>query len=101
MFYDLIRPLLIHIRNRALPWFFLGVGLTIWWSEEITKPPPPTRRVHVVYWEKWTDFEGAAMRDVVNAYNASQDKIQVDLLTVSGIENKTLMAIAGANPPDV
>ncbi|MDE2126292.1 MAG: ABC transporter substrate-binding protein [Armatimonadetes bacterium] len=53
------------------------------------------------YWEKWTGFEGEAMRQVVNAYNHSQNRIHVDLLTISGIENKTLFAISGGDPPDV
>ena len=60
-----------RIRDLALPLFFVGVGLTIWLSEVITTPPPPGKKVHVTYWEKWTDFEGEAMRNVVNAYNAS------------------------------
>ena len=53
------------------------------------------------YWEKWTDFEFDAMKKTVEAFNASQDRIQVDILSVSGIENKTLMAVAGGIPPDV
>ncbi|HWD40218.1 MAG TPA: ABC transporter substrate-binding protein [Fimbriimonas sp.] len=71
------------------------------WSERIVIHNPPPGRVHVVYWEKWTDFEADAMRDVVDAFNASQDKIYVDYLSISGIENKTLMAVSGGDPPDV
>src|ERR1700722_25738 len=71
------------------------------WSEKIVANDPPPGRVHVTYWEKWTDFEAQAMRNVVNDFNRSQDKIYVDMLTVSGIENKTLMATAGRVPPDV
>ncbi|MBI5832382.1 MAG: ABC transporter substrate-binding protein [Armatimonadetes bacterium] len=58
-------------------------------------------RVHISYWEKWTGFEGDAMRAVVDAYNASQDRIFVDLLTVSQVDQKLLLATAGGNPPDV
>ncbi|MGD8237169.1 MAG: ABC transporter substrate-binding protein [Armatimonadota bacterium] len=61
---------------------------------------PPGRTV-VTYWEKWTGFEGEAMRDVVDAYNASQDKIYVELLTISQIDRKTVVAAAGGVPPDV
>lgn len=66
--------------------------------------PPVTGgvgRVHVVYWEKWTDFEGKAMRDVVDSFNASQDRVWVDLLTVSQIDQKVLVAAAGGIPPDI
>lgn len=75
----------------------LGFGV----SERLTAPPPPDGKVHIAYWEKWTDFEFDAMKHVVDAFNASQDRIQVDILSVSGIENKTLMAVAGGIPPDV
>lgn len=62
---------------------------------------PADGRVHVTYWEKWTGFEGEAMRRVVDAFNASQSRIQVDLLTVSQVDQKLLLATAGGNPPDL
>ena len=58
-------------------------------------------KVHITYWEKWTGIEFAAIKAVVDDYNASQDRIHVDLLSVSGIHNKTLMATAAGVPPDV
>ncbi len=58
-------------------------------------------RVHISYWEKWTGFEADAMRAVVDEFNRSQDKIFVDLLTVSQVDQKMLLATAGGNPPDV
>jgi len=70
-------------------------------SEYLTKPAPPDGKVHVVYWEEWTDFEFTAMKDVVDSFNKSQDKIQVDILSISGIDDKTLMAVSGKMPPDV
>jgi len=62
---------------------------------------PPAGPVHVTYWEKWTGFEGEAMRATVKAFNASQDRIQVQLLTTSQVDRKMLMATAGGIPPDV
>jgi multiple sugar transport system substrate-binding protein len=59
------------------------------------------RRVHVVYWEKWTGAEAAAMQATVDAFNASQDRILVEFLSVSGIDRKTILATAGGDPPDV
>jgi ABC-type glycerol-3-phosphate transport system substrate-binding protein len=77
------------------------VVATMIYSELLTRHYDPPGPVHVTYWEKWTGFEGDAMRDVVDYYNKSQNKIHVDLLTISGIEQKTLMATAAGVPPDV
>jgi multiple sugar transport system substrate-binding protein len=66
-----------------------------------SEPPSTDGRVHVTYWEKWTGFEGDAMRDTVEAFNRSQSRVYVDLLTVSQIDQKTLMATAGGIPPDI
>ena len=70
-------------------------------SEWTVRPHPKPGPVEITYWEKWTGFEGDAMRDSVNAFNRSQDRIFVKILTVSGIQNKTLLAIAGNVPPDI
>ncbi len=66
---------------------------------------------HVVYWEKWTDFEGEAMARVVDGFNAKERErgktepgyrpIEVEMVVVSSIEQKLLIASAGGNPPDV
>lgn len=61
----------------------------------------PEGRVQVRYWEKWTDFERAAMQAVVDDFNQSQDRVFVELLSVSGVNQKTLIATAGGNPPDL
>jgi multiple sugar transport system substrate-binding protein len=65
----------------------------------------------VVYWEKWTDFEGEAMGRVVEGFNAEQRArartepgyrpIEVEMVVVSRIEQKLLIACAGGDPPDV
>ena len=78
-----------------------AVVIAAWYSERVAAPPPVDNKVHVVYWEKWTGFEGDAIRAVVDEFNRSQDRIQVDLLTISGIQNKLLLATAGGTPPDV
>lgn len=66
---------------------------------------------HLVYWEKWTDFEGEAMARVVDGFNAKERlrakaepgyrPIEVEVVTISSIEQKLLIASAGGNPPDV
>ncbi len=58
-------------------------------------------RLVVTYWEKWTGFEGQAMQDVVDAFNASQDRIWVEKITTSRLDRKLLASIAGGTPPDV
>ncbi len=65
----------------------------------------------IVYWEKWTGFEGEAMDRVVEAFNKrertkaeadpSYKPIEVKKVTTSRISEKLLVAIAGGNPPDV
>lgn len=65
----------------------------------------------IVYWEKWTDFEGKAIDVVVEMFNAKEREkaaatpgyvpIEVQRVTVSRIEQKLLVASAGGNPPDV
>ncbi|RYG26808.1 ABC transporter substrate-binding protein [bacterium] len=77
------------------------VALGIVASEALTAPPPEDKRVHVSYWEKWTGFEFEAMKKVVDTFNREQDRIQVDLLSVSNISDKTLLAISGGVPPDL
>ncbi|MEI9949439.1 MAG: extracellular solute-binding protein [Pseudomonadota bacterium] len=66
---------------------------------------------HITYWEKWTGFEGAAMDAVIDDFNAqevahakadpSYAPIEVEKVTISKIEQKLLIAIAGGNPPDL
>lgn len=58
-------------------------------------------RLVLDYWEKWTGDEGAAMRTVVDEFNASQSKIHVRYLITGTIQEKALIAISGGNPPDV
>ena len=58
--------------------------------------------VKIVYWEKWTKFEGQAAKDMVDAFNRKYEgKIHVEIRTIAQIEQKLLLAIAGDNPPDV
>ncbi|HRR83081.1 MAG TPA: extracellular solute-binding protein, partial [Planctomycetota bacterium] len=58
--------------------------------------------VKITYWEKWTKFEGQACADMVAAFNRKyQGRIEVERITISQIERKLLVAIAGGTPPDV
>lgn len=63
--------------------------------------PANAGRIRLKYWEKWTGSEKDAMQAVVDDYNRSQSRVFVDLLSISGITQKTLIATAGGNPPDI
>lgn len=78
-----------------------GVATAVLLSENAVRRKPVAERVTVLYWEKWTGDEGARMRDIVNWYNRSQDKVHVKMLSISGVADKTLLAASGGNPPDV
>lgn len=59
-------------------------------------------RIHITYWEKWTGAEAAAMQATVDAFNASQDRVFVEFLSMGGgIDRKVLLATAGGDPPDI
>ncbi|HEX6765710.1 MAG TPA: extracellular solute-binding protein, partial [Polyangiaceae bacterium] len=58
-------------------------------------------RIRLEYWDKWSGFEMEAMRAVVDDFNASQKRVFVDFVSVSGISQKTLIAVAGGHPPDI
>jgi multiple sugar transport system substrate-binding protein len=81
-------------------------GLTIlmvlgFWLMFRPDPAPADGKVHIRYWEKWTGFEEAAMRKVVERYNKSQDRVHVNYLAVSQVDQKMLLSTSGGNPPDV
>ena len=58
-------------------------------------------KVRLKYWEKWTGAEGDAMRALVDDFNRSQSRIEIEYIAVSSVNQKTLVAIAGGNPPDI
>lgn len=70
-------------------------------SEHAASRQAGSDRIVVTYWEKWTGDEMQAMRRIVDEFNASQDRIHVKYLSISGIAEKTLLATSGGNPPDV
>ncbi len=64
----------------------------------------PPGRVVVTYWEKWTDFEGEAMRNLVRFFNETvgqETNIYVDYVVTTQVDLKALVATAGGDPPDL
>ena len=67
---------------------------------------PPDRRSDLVihYWEKWLGPEAEAMQVIVDDFNNSvgrEKHIYVEMMSMSDIDQKTLVATAGGVPPDV
>ena len=64
----------------------------------------PPGRVVVTYWEKWTDFEGEAMRRLIDVFNntvGAAKGIYVDYVVTTQVDLKTLVATSGGDPPDI
>jgi multiple sugar transport system substrate-binding protein len=71
------------------------------WGPRGGRDPRARGRTSITYWEKWGGHEAAAMQRVVDRFNSEQSEIHVRMLTISQIEQKALIAIAGGSPPDV
>ena len=66
-----------------------------------TRDPLARGRVQLTYWEKWTGQEALAMQRLVDKFNQSQDRVYVRYLSMTMIEQKAMVAIAGGSPPDI
>jgi ABC-type glycerol-3-phosphate transport system substrate-binding protein len=69
-----------------------------------SKPGPEQGRVVVRYWEKWTGTEAEQMQVIVNDFNntvGKQKGIYVEYLSMSNVNQKTLVSTAAGVPPDV
>lgn len=62
---------------------------------------PVKNRTIVTFWEKWTRHEAAAMQQAVDSFNRSQDRVFVNMVSMSQINQKMLIATAGGDPPDI
>src|SRR5690348_5212894 len=89
------------LARKLVSWTLAVLAPIAFWLVFRPDPAPADGRVHISYWEKWTGFEEEAMRKVVDTFNARQSRIHVDMLSVSQVNQKMLLATAGGNPPDV
>jgi ABC-type glycerol-3-phosphate transport system substrate-binding protein len=62
---------------------------------------PSDGKIHLSYWEKWSGAEEDNMEQAVAQFNRSQNRIVVDYLSVGESPQKTLLATAGGDPPDI
>ena len=80
-----------------------AVGLLLFGPRpESAKPAPGV--VTIEYWEKWTAEEGEQMKSIVHLFNETVGKeknIRVNYLSMSAVDQKTLVAAAAGVPPDV
>ncbi|HLX63636.1 MAG TPA: ABC transporter substrate-binding protein [Planctomycetota bacterium] len=81
-----------------------GAGLYLDKPVDLSETP---EKITVTYWEKWTGFESEAMRGAVELFNSKKLKnhkgqvIECHYTSITHIENKATLAIAGGEPPDV
>jgi multiple sugar transport system substrate-binding protein len=64
----------------------------------------PQGRVVVRYWEKWSGVEGAAIKRIVDEFNATvgvEQKIWIDYSALGDVDRRMLVATAGGDPPDI
>ncbi len=87
---DLLIPGLISLSLLAL------VG-----TELRAHPKEDATRTHIAVWVGWSGFEYDAFQSVVNDYNKSQNKIFVDLLSITGNSTKTLISTSAGIPPEI
>jgi len=94
-------PAIDVCRASVVLWLLMCLLLVLPGCGEDAVPQETAGPVVIQYWEKWTGFEAEAMRAVVDDFNASQDRVFVKMLSVSGVDQKLLLSTAGGNPPDV
>ncbi|MBI1333518.1 MAG: extracellular solute-binding protein [Armatimonadetes bacterium] len=87
---DFVTPILLSLVTLAL----IGTELR-------SHPPDDQTRTHIAVWVGWSSFEFDAFKGVVDDFNKSQNKIFVDLLSVSGNSQKTLISTAAGIPPEI
>ncbi|GMU23261.1 MAG: sugar ABC transporter substrate-binding lipoprotein [Phycisphaerae bacterium] len=62
---------------------------------------PKDGKLHLAYWDKWTRFEGEAMKRVVDSFNRRQSGIVVHYEAFGTVERKTMISTAGGDSPDL
>jgi multiple sugar transport system substrate-binding protein len=81
------------------------VLLVALWPQEAQTPGEKKAlaegRTIITYWDRHTGHEAEARKELIEEFNASQDKIYVRTVVIGSRIEKLLTAIAGGAPPDV
>ena len=78
-----------------------------WFKDTPPSPVQLRNTVTITYWEKWTGFEGEAMKATIDYFNDKKIRnkkgqvIHCECLTTTNVDRKSLLAIAGGQPPDL
>jgi len=87
--------------------FLVALFATAYWFDRAPEIVQTPEQLTITYWEKWTGFEGAAMKGTVDLFNKKKIKnakgqvIFCKYLTTTQVDRKSLLAIAGGTPPDL
>jgi len=83
----------------------LFVGAILYDSPYV--PPKQERQVNITYWEKWTGFEGEAIKAAIDRFNEKKirnskgEVIYCRCMSTTQVDRKAKLAIAGGTPPDL
>lgn len=94
--------------HKAVRWAIVAalasVTLVIFSVKPRRQPAAPSGRVVIQYWEKWSGTERDQMQMIVDDFNrtvGAEKGIYVDFLSLSGVDQKTRLAMSAGVPPDV
>lgn len=95
-----------YLSRLILALMVIGAAGVLVFGPSSEAPLPAGRNSDLVihYWEKWVGPEEEAMQEIVDDFNRSVGKekhIYVEMMSMSDIDQKTLVATAGGVPPDV
>src|SRR3954465_606725 len=92
------------VRRMIFLLLLAAAGWLVWRERPTPDPASRDGYVTVHYWEKWTGDEAASMRQIVDDFNCSigqAKRIRVEFLSMSNVDQKTLVATAAGVPPDI
>jgi multiple sugar transport system substrate-binding protein len=95
-----------YLSRIILGFMVIGAAYVLIYGPRPEPALPPGRGGDLVlhYWEKWVGPEEEAMQQIVDDFNntAGREKhIYVEMMSMSDIDQKTLVATAGGVPPDI
>lgn len=85
----------------------VGVFAGAFFLDKPYKAPEVPNQVNISYWEKWSGFEGEAMRATIDLFNSKKvrnkngEVIHCRYLSASQVDRKSILAIAAGSPPDL